>query len=212
MIARSATALLLGAASLGVLPGCAPRKPAVPTAVSRVATLLAGRYSSAEQAKADPDYRDIRLVMVPIWKERADGPWLYVEQAMAGKESEPYRQRVYHLVADEDGSVRSVVYTLPDPKAAVGAWKAPEPLSGLTPETLVPRRGCDVVLGEQPDGSFEGGTVGTSCASDLRGAAYATSASKLTVTEMVTWDRGYDASGKQVWGAEKGGYVFRKLP
>lgn len=212
MIARGAAALLLGAASLGFLSGCAARHSAIPRAPARVASLLEGSYSSAEQAMSDPDYRDIRLVMVPIWKDRADGPWLYVEQAMAGKESEPYRQRVYHLVADKDGAVRSVIYTLPDPKAAVLAWKAAAPLADLEPETLVLRQGCDVVLSEKPDGSFEGGTVGNSCASDLRGAAYATSTSKLTPAEMVSWDRGYDASGKQVWGAEKGGYVFRKLP
>ena len=25
-----------------------------------------------------------------------------------------------------------------------------------------------------------------------------------------SWDQGFDANGKQVWGAEKGGYVFLK--
>jgi len=33
----------------------------------------------------------------------------------------------------------------------------------------------------------------------------------ITETQMVSWDRGFDAGGKQVWGAEKGGYVFKKL-
>jgi hypothetical protein len=27
---------------------------------------------------------------------------------------------------------------------------------------------------------------------------------------MLSWDRGYNADGKQVWGAEKGGYRFVK--
>jgi hypothetical protein len=26
--------------------------------------------------------------------------------------------------------------------------------------------------------------------------------------KIVSWDRGFDASGAQVWGAEKGGYIF----
>jgi hypothetical protein len=27
---------------------------------------------------------------------------------------------------------------------------------------------------------------------------------------MVSWDRGFDKEGKQVWGAQKGGYRFVK--
>jgi hypothetical protein len=29
---------------------------------------------------------------------------------------------------------------------------------------------------------------------------------------MVSWDRGYNDAGQQVWGAEKGGYEFVKRP
>jgi hypothetical protein len=29
---------------------------------------------------------------------------------------------------------------------------------------------------------------------------------------MVSWDRGYNDEGEQVWGAEKGGYRFVKRP
>jgi hypothetical protein len=27
---------------------------------------------------------------------------------------------------------------------------------------------------------------------------------------MISWDRGYNDAGEQVWGAEKGGYIFLK--
>jgi hypothetical protein len=27
---------------------------------------------------------------------------------------------------------------------------------------------------------------------------------------ILSWDRGFDANGNQVWGAEKGGYIFKK--
>ena len=35
---------------------------------------------------------------------------------------------------------------------------------------------------------------------------------RLTVRKdkIVSWDRGYDADGNQVWGAVKAGYVFDK--
>jgi hypothetical protein len=55
---------------------------------------MTGSFSSAEQAAADTNYFDIRLEIVPIWTTRADGHWLYVEQAAAGYLERPYRQRV----------------------------------------------------------------------------------------------------------------------
>lgn len=54
----------------------------------------------------------------------------------------------------------------------------------------------------------EGGTIGRACASGLRGAAYATSDVVVGPGRIASWDRGFDAAGIQVWGAENGAYVF----
>jgi hypothetical protein len=83
--------------------------------------------------------------------------------------------------------------------------------AGLTPDSLVLRDGCAVLLTRRPDGVFEGGTAGQGCRSDLRGAAYATSVIVLLPERLVSWDRGFDESGQQVWGAVRGGYVFDRL-
>ena len=61
------------------------------------------------------------------------------------------------------------------------------------------------------NGSYEGSTNGKDCQSDLRGAKYATSEVVISDEGIKSWDRGYDENDKQVWGAEKGGYVFKKL-
>ena len=80
-------------------------KPKSPTGM--LAEWMSGSFSSAAQAADDPEnYFDIRLEMVPIWSERSDGPWLYVEQAAASALDRPYRQRVYHLVETEDGGTQ----------------------------------------------------------------------------------------------------------
>jgi hypothetical protein len=44
----------------------------------------------------------------------------------------------------------------------------------------------------------------------LRGAAYATSEVVIEPAILVSWDRGWNAAGEQVWGATKGGYEFVK--
>lgn len=172
---------------------------------------LTGSFTSTEQAREDPEnYLDIHLHMTPIWAERTDGKWMYVEQAAAARLDRPYRQRVYRLTANADGTVTSAVYTLPgDALAYAGAWKDVGKLKGLTPEQLTLREGCALVLRREGE-TFIGATQGTGCASDLRGAAYATSRAHIAPEMLETWDQGFDAQGKQVWGAEKGPYQFRR--
>jgi hypothetical protein len=200
------------------LAGCATsassRSPAAAAdpGLERLADRMTGSFSSAAQAAKDPDFYDIRLEMARIWPERADGAWLYVEQAAADRVDQPYRQRVYRVRRVDDDLFESAVYELPAPGEAVGAWKEPAPLADLSPADLVPRTGCEILLRRQPDGTFEGSTLGRLCPSDLRGASYATSEVVLAEDLLTSWDRGFDASGEQVWGAETGPYRFRKKP
>jgi hypothetical protein len=49
------------------------------------------------------------------------------------------------------------------------------------------------------------------CATDYQGATYTMSDVTLSSGELVTWDRGYDAAGTQVWGSTKGPYTFRRF-
>ncbi len=177
-------------------------------------SLMAGSFSSQEQSKADPEFFDIRLHMTRIWPERKDGRWLYVEQATAQALDKPYRERVYRVSAEagKSGAFVSEVFMLPGvPLAYAGAWKDTNKLVGITPEQLTLKSGCTVYLARQPDGTYTGGTRGDGCASDLRGASYATSEVTITSAGLKTWDRGYDKDKKQVWGAVKGGYEFKRV-
>lgn len=178
---------------------------------------LSGAFSSEEQHKADAEnYFDIRLHMTPIWPHRSDGYWLYVEQARADAMDRPYRQRVYQLVQLGENEFESRVYELPGETPAdalkfAGAWKDPGKLQGVSSENLKLKAGCSIFLKRLPDGTFEGATRGNGCASTLRGAAYTTSEVKLAPDQMISWDRGWDKDGKQVWGAETGGYIFKRI-
>ncbi len=179
-------------------------------AMGILATWMTGSFSSAEQAEADTNYFDIRLEMHPIWRHLEDSYWLYVEQALATHLDEPYGQRVYRLSRQADGSIRSDVYTIPDPVRFVGAWKESDQLGELTPDDLAIKPGCAIILKRTAGTGFEGGTVGVGCLSELRGAAYATSEIKVTSNRIESWDRGFDSEGNQVWGPVYGGYVFKK--
>jgi len=180
-------------------------------ALERVATLLTGTFSSADQALADKNYRNTTLHAVRIWPDRTDGPWLYVEQAIAEALDQPYRQRVYQLALAADGTVETRVFTLDDPIRTTGAWRKTTPLSDLTPTRITFNEGCSVFFRAMPDGSFLGATHGDGCASDLRGATHATTEATLSSDQIVWWERGFNASGRQVWGSATGGYVFKRV-
>ena len=216
-VAAAAIALLaacdgppvVDAGPLDSRPG--PREAGALDPVADAAAWLCGHYSSAAQAAADPAFFDVRLHVVRIWPDRLDGPWLYVEQAMATALDKPYRQRIYRLSALPDGTAESIIHELPgDPLAWAGAWKDVARFNALDPALLAVRPGCSVVLRYAGPGRMTGSTQGDGCASALRGAAYATSEVTLTAGELESWDRGFDAKGNQVWGSTKGAYRFVK--
>ncbi len=217
-IAPLVLAIMLPACSSG--PADSARAPHEQTATAtashagqrlhELVSYMSGAFDSAEQAATDRDYFNIHLHMVPIWSERDDGKWLYVEQAMAERLDKPYRQRVYRVSAVGGDLYKSEVFELPgNPLDFAGYWQTPAAFSALSPESLVPREGCAITLKDTGKG-FVGGTHEQDCASSLRGAAYATSEVSLGPQTLISWDRGFDANGVQVWGATKGGYVFRK--
>ena len=171
--------------------------------------LLSGSFSSEMQSKQDTSYFNISLVMLPIWTNRTDGKWMYVEQAMSTKLDKPYRQRVYHLQHTGKNTFTSDIYTIKNALNYAGLQNDKVKLQKLSMDSLELKDGCTVTLINN-NGVYSGGTDARSCPSDLRGAKYATTKITLKKGELISWDQGFDASDKQVWGATKGGYIFIK--
>lgn len=182
-----------------------------PTA-ERLATLhswMTGNFSSAEQAAQDTNYFDITLRMVPVWEGQPDAYWLYVEQAVTTMLDRPYRQRLYQLKAQDSTHFTSAVYSLPNPKDFIGSVATDSLWKSITPDSLELLQGCAIHL-EYKDSVFVGGTHEKDCLNSWGEAAYATSEVGINPHVLKSWDRGWDSTGVQVWGAENGGYVFVK--
>ena len=172
---------------------------------------MSGSFTSELQSKNDSDFFDIHLQMKPIWEERKDGFWLYVEQAIVSALEKPYRQRIYHVNLLNDTTIISEVFEMKSPMRFAGAYKNVAVLNSLTLDSLEARAGCVILLHARSNGTFVGSTKNQDCLSSLRGASYATSEVVIHKQLLVSWDRGWDATGKQVWGAVKSGYQFVKL-
>ncbi|MFN3371461.1 MAG: chromophore lyase CpcT/CpeT [Sphingomonadaceae bacterium] len=200
-------------AALALLPAAGPPPPAALTPlVADYASHAIGRFSSAAQHARDPAYDVVEARIVRIWPERTDGLWLYQEQTiLAGAGAapdKPYFQRVGHVRALPDGSIRRDNYPLKAPERFVGLGRPGSGAVAITPDDLGPA-GCANILTFVSPG-FWTGTV-EACASNWRGAARMESVSLLTPRQFVNWDRGLDSKGGHVWGPTGGGYVFDRL-
>ncbi|MCH2152975.1 MAG: chromophore lyase CpcT/CpeT [Phycisphaerales bacterium] len=198
--------------------GCQAQPAGTPTGKQRRDSLktatnwMTGTFQSKQQSRQAPsEYHDIRLVQVPIWEARDDGPWLYVEQAWMSELDRPYRQRIYQLEILDDGGIASHVFSLPgNPLVYSSPWKGDGGMGGLHPDTLVARPGCTVEFQMVDGNTFTGGIKGEGCPSDLVGASYLTSDVTLRSDRILIWDRGYDSEGRQVWGATTGPYIYKR--
>jgi CpeT protein len=172
--------------------------------------LQSGSFTSAAQAKQDARYDVVEWHIAEIWPRQAAGErWIYTESWMAGATA-PYMQRISRLRAEPDGTISARRYSLPEAARFAGGWQDPARFATLRPADLEELAGCDALIVRAGAGRFEGTTHGNRCRNGYKGASYAISQSVLTATEMVNWDRGFDATGTQEWGPAAGGYRFRR--
>jgi CpeT protein len=176
--------------------------------LKRLAMYMTGDFSSTEQSKKDTNYYDIRLHIHPIKAENNEY-WMYVEQAIASTQDKPYRQRIYRVKQLDNTHFVSEIFMIKNEKDWIGKFKNEKELKSM-PLNIDQKMGCSVFLELMPDHTFKGSTHEADCLSSLRGATYATSEVVITEKMLVSWDRGFDDTKKQVWGAVKAGYNFVK--
>lgn len=205
---KKITLLLLFA--LSIVAQAQPQKFKNNAHLEELVAIMQGSYSSENQAIADTSYYSISLKMIPIWKNK--GNYLYVEQALSKKQDKPYRVRIYKITQRNEQEFVSEIYTLKNEKDWIGKWSTPEAFAHLSEEDIELKPGCEVVLQRIRKNEFAGQTGIKTCASELRGASYATSKVTVSETQILSWDQGFDKDGKQVWGAIKAGYIFDKIP
>ena len=79
----------------------------------------------------------------------------------------------------------------------------------MRPSLLIERKGCSIHL-HRTNHAYVGVTRGEGCPSALDDAVYSTTVVTITDTGFSSWDRGFDADGRQVWGSTAGAYEFAK--
>lgn len=181
---------------------------AIEQQVQAVVEHLVGIMDTSAQAAANPEAPNVRMTTCQVRVPDSEAVFLYQEQALAKSLDRPYRQRFLRIAPSGEGdSVESKAY---------------KPLSAETWIGLCDRAAEQrtIQLSEMNDGEcsvflvpidkvYVGNTQAGGCATNVRGAVRITNTIFLHAAGMDTWDRGFDANGKQVWGADGQAYQYR---
>lgn len=197
---------------LSGLYSCTPKDKAIlsstdPYDTQELTEYMTGSFSSAAQAGADANYYNMTLQIVPIWPDEA-ADYLYVEQAIATKQLQPNRQRIYKLEKLSEGAYRASVYSIAHDSLFIGKWRSPTFFNSYSPSDLISGGTCAIILYQNSDGTYTGSTKDRDCGSAMKGASYETSVVDVRSDQISVWDQGFNDDGKQVWGAVDGPYVF----
>jgi uncharacterized lipoprotein YbaY len=189
------------------LPLPAQANPDLTQQAEQVVQHLEGILSTAQRAAANPNVANVTMTTCRVTVANAPKPaiYLYQEQAIADKLTQPYRQRILAISPSPTSqTIRSRSYKLADQAKWVNFCDRPS--RQIQPQDF-PIVVCAVFLKPTPEG-FSGTTEATGCPANVRGAVMIRNRIRLHPNGMDTWDRGYDAQGKQVWGAGDAPYQF----
>ncbi|MEX0269878.1 chromophore lyase CpcT/CpeT [Leptolyngbyaceae cyanobacterium UHCC 1019] len=178
-----------------------------------VATLLIGKMDTSAQAIANSKAPNVQMTTCRIGLFTNAEPqsiFLYQEQAMSTSLDKPYRQRFLQISPSPlSQSVRSRSFKPTDPTRWSGFCNVTPSLERTVNLSDLGTPICNVFL-KQVGTGYLGNTPPDGCPANIRGAIRITNHIELSLAGMNTWDRGFDAQGKQVWGAKTESYQFRR--
>lgn len=183
--------------------------------VAEVASYLEGIMDTRQQAQKIPGFPKVqmtacRVQLSEITSLNQNAIYLYQEQAMINKLDKPYRQRFLRLSLTGDGKkVESATFRPVNSVSWINFCQQKK-AARIIKESNITNAKCSVFLQKIADRIYRGETQTGGCAINYKGAVKITNTIELKPAQMTTYDRGFDASGKQVWGANERPYIYRK--
>lgn len=211
------TLLSIGVALL-LASGCAspppPREALRPTPAGQrelglTMGFMPGTYESINQERGPGAGTHMRVA--EFWKplQKSGEFWMYMEQAKAGQEEQPFLQRIFRFV-ESDGKFWGEIYALPgNPKDFVGEWRKAQPFAAYKPEQLREYAGCRLMMGHMTIMYWVRREAKT-CRAENRAVAYEITEILGNSAGMKEGTMGFDASGKHIAG-ENGARDFRRI-
>ncbi len=171
---------------------------------------LPGIYESTN-VKFQDEELNVTLHILPIWQERSDGKWFYIESNIINKMTKPFRQRILQFVATPSDHIRMYTYRIPRATDFAGAYFSPELLASLTPSQISIRNGCELNIKHKMTDIFVGESDHLACFSKVNGGQLMTTFLSLSEYSLSYWNRGTNENGRVVLGDEQAPMSFIKI-
>jgi len=156
---------------------------------------LSGIHRSTNDVIQGREVR-IGLQVFPIWQDRIDGEWLYMESRIVGSENKPFLQRIMQLVATPNGLIRLYSYSIPRASDFAGAYYSPQVLTSLTQSQLSISNSCELLIKFKVTRTFVGENDSESCITNSRNIPLMTKFFAVSEANISFLDSGYDKLGK----------------
>jgi CpeT/CpcT family (DUF1001) len=176
--------------------------------VQEVVSHLVGIMDTSAQSQVNYQRVNVQMTTCKVTlKDDLNSVYLYQEQALATKLNQPYRQRILKIIPLANNLVESKAYKLKNKTQFINFCNQLKDNKILAKNDLT-ESVCSVFL--RPVVTiYIGETPPEGCVANVRGAVKITNKIILHSQGMDTFDQGFDAEGKQVWGAVNDSYQFR---
>lgn len=122
-----------------------------------------GHFSNKRQVEQDPliTEKEQEFVVVPIFRDRPNEFWVYLEYFSPSVPEVPFEQRVQEYVRINRDTVLVRIYHLKNPEKYLNAWCKPDNniLSKLSKDELILNEGCNFVFGRDKEDKYVFNTV-----------------------------------------------------
>lgn len=182
------------------------------SSLNLLAQYLAGEFENRDQAIADPAwFVHLRLWHRPVSLFSQDSITLFAEQASMVNLSNPYRQRLMRLQAN-DSDIKVQYYAFKDPSAVKTGGQHPELLQNLTEDQIEQLPGCILHVTQNNERFVGSPPTDARCCFAYQGKTIQVSLGfEASVDQFLSYDKGIEPeTGKALWGALMGAYTYTK--
>lgn len=170
--------------------------PEIKNKFDRFKQQIMGHFGNARQVREKPEMgeKHQEFIIIPIFQDRPNEFWIYLEYFSPSMHDAPIDQRVEQYVRVNRDSIRMEVYYLKEPEKYINEWKKPNPFENLTKDDLTRDATCDLYILANED---EPHVYRTIAPDDINCSMRSSSgAAKYIVLWFKLTDRGYDMQFK----------------
>jgi len=172
--------------------------------IKRYTKSISGVFWTKEQHSKDSTFDNV-IVRTNLIRIDSDGTyWVYTEQGEF-ENYIPYRKRVYELKLVEDVIHQRIYYIKNETNFSYLNYKS------ITNDDIFLKEGCDIQIRYNGRGVYNGSTDGNGCVATFRGSSYVTTDFWVKRNQVGSWERGWSNDGDQVWGSQRGYYIYKKI-